>query len=186
MAAMRESVAPGGRSVRFRESSVSPLARGSTLKRGTAAEDLRQGSMRASMAMSAAMRQLQDTTDSTSKRAAAAVQDGSCREGGTCEAAQPACDLPCRFPTAAWPALCICAPLPPAVVMGANSEEVDALQQQNVALKEALDGARQELFEVYKQVGAPRGVGVRGAYTRRGCCTMARCFIDTSEGSRGD
>ena len=37
-------------------------------------------------------------------------------------------------------------------VSGMSSEEVDALQQQNAALKDALDASRQELFDVYKQV----------------------------------
>jgi len=38
-------------------------------------------------------------------------------------------------------------------MMGISSEDAEALQQQNAVLKEALDSARQELFEVYKQVG---------------------------------
>jgi hypothetical protein len=38
-------------------------------------------------------------------------------------------------------------------VGGLSPEDAEALQQQNAALREALEGARQELFEVYKQVG---------------------------------
>ena len=43
-------------------------------------------------------------------------------------------------------------------VLGMSSEDAEALQQQNAALRDALDTARQELFEVYKQASSPPAV----------------------------
>ncbi|KAL4448019.1 hypothetical protein ABPG75_005238 [Micractinium tetrahymenae] len=96
----------GGRSVRFRDSQFSPLSQGGAAassaaasKRGTmAAEGLRRGSQRISVAMGSVMRQLEESAG------------------------------------------------------GSGNEDLEALQQQNNVMKEALDSARQELFEVYKQL----------------------------------
>lgn len=49
-----------------------------------------------------------------------------------------------------------------------SSEEHEALLQQNSAMREALDSARQELFDVYKQAGGRGGVKLW-----RCCCVGA-------------
>lgn len=49
-----------------------------------------------------------------------------------------------------------CAPGPSCNVPGVSSEEFEELQQQNDALREALEGARQELLDAYKQASCRR------------------------------
>lgn len=52
--------------------------------------------------------------------------------------------------------------------LGISSEDAEALQQQNAVLREALDAARQELLEVYKQAspGPGRSMGREDAGLR--------------------
>ena len=123
-----------------------PVARaGGGGRRGgpSAGEELRNGSRRASLAMGAVMRQLQDT-------------------GGGVGTAEAAPFLTPLAPVICWevPPITAWSFIPPhthahhlAVAAGLSSEDAEVLQQQNGALREALDSARQELFEVYKQVG---------------------------------
>ena len=123
-----------------------------------AAEDLRQGSYRASM------RHMHDAAGGTS--------EPSCLREMCCSvfldvSAWPqsaARLLVCCLEQGRAPAgsLCVMALhcLPMRAVLGISSEDAEVLQQQNAALKDALDTARQELFEVYKQASRRVAVAV--------------------------
>lgn len=69
---------------------------------------------------------------------------------------------------------------------GVSSEEFEALQQQNCAMREALDSARQELLDVYKQVG--RGGGCGGACRGGGgggLCSLKTICVKVDTGKEG-